>query len=218
MMRPKITAVFTLESVDITSILNQLQLVYPGLETVSSSWKITHSMYRSASTPSGQLSNSHLQIVQLSQYASRTFLCTSTATPDQDKTAVVAISTDPGETDFRRLLREKMGSLWQVSKQGEMRAQGKEVEIEGFRIVMADLERDRGVTGTETLGMLFSVSKQSNPDNAGDGRGLVEELCNIIGLNTGDIDVWGDRSTPEQEASLWCAALRQFAANTTTRP
>lgn len=212
-MRPKTTAVFTLESADITDILNQFQLVYPGLETLSSSWKITHSMYRAASTPSTQPSSSHLQILHLSQYHDRTFLCTSTAIPDQDKAAIVAISTDPGETDFRRLLREKMGSLWQVSKQGEMRAQGKEVEVGGFEIVVADLERDRGVTGVERLGMLLSVSKQSDAEGSGVERESVEEFCDNMGLKAGDIDVWGDRSTPEHEASLWCAVLRQFTNN-----
>jgi hypothetical protein len=213
------TAVYTFESEDITAIIDRLQVVYPDLETISSSWKITHSLYRSASIPSAQPSSSHLRILQLSQHARRTFLCTSIAAPDQDKTAVVAISTDPGEADFRRLLREKMGALWQVSRQGELRAQGQEVEVGQFRIVVANLEREKGVAsaGTERLGTLFSVSRLSEADDdAGNERELVEAFCSDLGL-TGNIDAWGDRSTPEREASLWSAVLRRHAIGTTAR-
>jgi len=133
---------------------------------------------------------------------------------------VVAISTD-SDTEFRRLLRDKFGTLWQVTKAGEMRTTGSELELGVFRLVVVDLVRDRGLTsgGIEHKGALIGISvidegrsgEDSDATSAGN-KALIQEFCAEIGLSQTGSEVWGDCHTAQKEVELWCSVLRQHVA------
>jgi len=219
------TAIWTSTTLTSSQIISILENGYPDLTTTT--FSLTHSIYRSTSKPSSQPATAHLQILSLSSQPKRTFLCTSTSAPDMDKVAVVAIPT-ASDPDFRRLLRDKLGTLWQAMKAGEMRATGSEIEIGVFRVVVVDLVRDRGLTGggVEHRGALISISvndeggfnEESSAATAGD-KTLVQEFCSEIGISQSGSEVWGNRSTMQGEVELWCSVLRQHAAGSAnTRP
>jgi len=176
-----------------------------------------HSMYRSHPSNPSELTSGSLQVLQLSTHPKQTFLCTTTAMPDQDKTAVVAIRTDPGEADFRRLVRDKLGPLWQLVRGAEMRVTGTEMEVGMFRLTVADVSRDRGIIGApvDHRGVMFSVSllgegvEESTADEQEQERKLVEECCENLGLSISVDTVWGNRRNWKDEVHFWSSFLRQ---------
>lgn len=216
-MKPTTTAAFTIPDTTAASLSAQLKLAYPDLTTTSPKWTVTHSMYRPASSTPSQPSSGSLQLLQLSSYPKQTFLCTTTAVPDQDKSAVVAIQTDPGEADFRRLLRDKFGPLWQHVRGAEMRVTGTEMEVGMFRVIAADISRDRGVAGSgvESRGVMLSVTllgegvEEQTADEQEQGRELVEDFCNNLDLPAEIDKVWGSRAVWKDEVNFLSSFLRQ---------
>jgi len=216
-MKPITTAAILIPDTTAFNLSAQLKLAYPDLTITSQKWTITHSLFRPASSPPSQPSSGSLQILQFSGHAKQTFLRTTTAVLDQDKTAVVTIQTDPGEADFRRLLRDKFGPLWQHVRGAEMRVTGTEVEIGMFRVIVADVSRERGVAGSgvESRGVMLSISLlgedagERTADEQVECRELIEDFCNNLGLSTEIDKVWGDRGTWKEEVHFFSSFLRQ---------
>lgn len=217
MMVVTTTAIFPLTTHTSSQAISALQTGYPNLTTTN--FSLNHSIYRSTTT-----NTNHLQVLQLSNDSKHTYLCTSTAAPDVDKVAVVAIPTD-SDADFRRLLRDKFGVLWQPMKAGDLRATGSELEIGVFRVVVVDVVRERGVAGAnvEHRGTSMSISlldeeasgEEVTAASTGD-RALILDFCAEIGLRQDTGEVWGDCKTAKDEAELWCLALRQNMSSTVT--
>jgi len=216
-MKPATTAAFAIPESTAANLSAQLKLAYPDLTTISQKWSISHSLFRPASSTSSQPSSGSLQILQLSSHPKQTFLCTTTSVPDQDKTAVVAIQTDPGEGDFRRLLRDKFGPLWQHVRGAEMRVTGTEMEVGMFRVIVADISRHRGVAGSgaENRGVMFSASllsdgagEQTTDEQVGE-RELIEDFCSNLGIPTVLDKIWGSRGIWKEEVQFFSSFLRQ---------
>jgi len=212
------TTIFSSTTLNSAQLISILETSDPTL--TSTAFTLHHSIYRSTPTPAPQPATSQLQILQLSSRPNLSFLNTSTSLPDVDKVAVVAIPTD-SDGDFRRLLREKFGPLWQGVKAGEMRATGSSLVIGMFQVVAADLMRDRGLYsgGAEYRGTLISVSVIDEEIATASHRSLIQEFCAEIGLDLsgdGDGEVWGDFATMQSEVELWCSVLRQHVSGTTT--
>jgi len=216
-MKPATTAAFAIPDSTAANLSAQLKLAYPDLTTISQKWSISHSLYRPASSTSSQPNSGSLQILQLSSRPRQTFLCTTTSVPDQDKSAVVSIQTDPGEADFRRLLRDKFGPLWQHVRGAEMRVTGTEMEVGMFRVIVADISRDRGVAGSgaESRGVMFSASllgdsagEQTADEQAGE-RELIEDFCSNLGIPTELDKTWGSRGIGKEEVQFFSSFLRQ---------
>jgi len=216
-MKPATTAAFAIPESTAANLSAQLKLAYPDLTTISQKWSISHSLFRPASSTSSQPSSGSLQILQLSSHPKQTFLCTTTSVPDQDKTAVVAVQTDPGEGDFRRLLRDKFGPLWQHVRGAEMRVTGTEMEVGMFRVIVADISRHRGVAGSgaENRGVMFSASllsdgagEQTTDEQVGE-RELIEDFCSNLGIPTVLDKIWGSRGIWKEEVQFFSSFLRQ---------
>lgn len=225
-MPSSITAIFTTTGADSAQIISKLRNESPDISTVSSSWSLTHSLHRSTSTPSSQPNAAaRLQSLQLSHHPSTTFSCGTTIDADHsNKTTTIAVPRDKeNDADFRRLLQDKFGLMWQWSKQGEMRASGAQLKLPLFLITVADLSRDRGAAsgGMESRGTLVAVSllgdNHSEPGRFAEARSLIGNICEDLGLHISTAAAWGDCGTWQGETELWCQVLWQHAT-TAARP
>lgn len=109
-----------------------------------------------------------------------------------------------------------------------MGATGSELEIGVFRVVVADVVRERGVAsgGVEQRGALISISVigEGNFDEVSttittSNKTLIQDFCAEIGLSQDGGEAWGDCSTIQSEVELWCSVLRQHVvgSSVTTR-